>query len=183
MATTPLRNTTIFNISPKAEFIEPIVWDGKFGCPLCSFEGKDEGDLKKHYQSEEHHETYVSACKSPASTSSFYDIGSDETEREYTKRTSLAYNLGVLPSYLLVTEKYGTLWFSHGLRKANKNSLSSREKRGEVGLLSPQQYAQKQEFTHRRKRPIKTCRWNFIIEPKADERTICMFLSVSFYDV
>ena len=142
MATTPsIQHPTIFNISPKAEFCEPSVWDGKHGCPLCFFQGDNEGDLKKHYQSEEHRETYVSTCKSPAATSPFYDIRSDETEHEYTKRTSFAYNLGVLPSYLLVTEKYGTLWFSHGLRKANKNSLSSREKRGEVGLLTPQQYA------------------------------------------
>lgn len=141
MVVTPLQRTNVTLMSVKANFSEPIVWDEKFGCPLCSFEGRNEGDLKKHYQSEEHQQQYFLACKSPDANSSFYEIGSGESEHEYTKRTSLAYNLGFLPSYLSVTEKYGTLWFSHGLRKKNKNSLSSREKRGEVGLLTPQQYA------------------------------------------
>lgn len=117
MATTPLQRTNVTLMSTKPIFSEPVVWDEKFGCPLCSFEGRDEGVLKKHYQSEEHQQQYFLACKSPDANSSFYEIGSGESEHEYTKRTSLAYNLGFLPSYLSVTEKYGTLWFSHGLRK------------------------------------------------------------------
>nr|WRK65556.1 origin of replication binding protein [Marseillevirus futianmevirus] len=128
-------------MSTKAVFSEPCVWDGKHGCPLCSFKGKDIGDLKKHYQSEEHREVFVKRMKGPDASSSFYEKEEDETEQEYSKRVGLAYVLGVLPSYISVTEKYGTFWFSHALKKSHRDSLSSREKRGEVGLLSPQQYA------------------------------------------
>lgn len=141
MATTPLQTTNKFNISPKANFSEPIVWDEKFGCPLCSFEGRNQGDLKKHYQNPSHQEAYLERMKSPGSASSFYEREENETEHEYAKRTALAFVLGVLPSYVSVTEKYGAFWFSHALSKRHKNSLSSREKRGEVGLLSPQKYA------------------------------------------
>ncbi|AVR52854.1 origin of replication binding protein [Marseillevirus Shanghai 1] len=140
MATTPSHSVPVSIVSSKL-FSQPKTWDGKFGCPLCSFKGKDEGDLKKHYQGQSHRKAYASAMKSPEASSSFYEMQENETEQEYTKRVSLAYAIGFLPSYVFVTEKYGTLWFSHGLRKNNKNSLYSREKRGEVGLLTPQHYA------------------------------------------
>lgn len=141
MATTPSRDTNIFNISLKPEISEPETWDGSFGCPLCSFQGKDGGDLKKHYQSQEHREAYLGAMKSPSSSSAFYELYEGETSQEYLKRTNFAYTIGVLPSYVSVTEKYGTYWFSNAFSRKSRNSLVSREKRGEVGLLTPQQYA------------------------------------------
>ncbi|ALH06735.1 putative helicase [Port-miou virus] len=141
MATTPLQRTNVTSMSTKAIFCEPCVWDGKFGCPLCSFQGKDTGYLKKHYQSEEHRKEFLKRMKGPDANSSFYEKDEDETEQEYSKRAGLAFVLGVLPSYVSVTEKYGTFWFSHALKKSHRDSLSSRERRGEVGLLSPQQYA------------------------------------------
>ncbi|AMQ10679.1 putative helicase [Brazilian marseillevirus] len=141
MATTPIQRANIFNISLKPEISEPETWDGKFGCPLCLFRGSDQGDLKKHYQSQEHQKAYFDAMKSPSSNSPFYDIHENETQQEYLTRVSFAYILGKIPSYCSVTEKYGTFWFSHALSSKNKNSLASRQKRGEVNLPSPQKLA------------------------------------------
>ncbi|ALX27656.1 hypothetical protein GMAR_ORF282 [Golden Marseillevirus] len=133
---------TILSISSlKDNFCEPKTWDGKTSCPLCSFQGKDSGDLKRHYQSEEHKDRYLEKTKAPPSNSEFYEKRQGEDETEYTIRTSLVYSIGVIPSYLRVCQKYGTLWFSNALSKCNKNSLQSRRARGEKFLLSPQQYA------------------------------------------
>ena len=104
MVVTHLQRTNVTSMSTKPEFVEPIVWDEKFGCPLCSFEGKDEGDLKKHYQSDEHHEEFLKRMKGPNANSSFYEKDEDETEQEYSKRSGLAFVLGVLPSYVSITE-------------------------------------------------------------------------------
>ncbi|AQM73416.1 replication [Noumeavirus] len=141
MATTPIQHPTIFNISLKPEIAEPQTWDNAFGCPLCFFKGKDSGELKKHYQSQEHQKAYFTAMKSPDPKSSFYEKHTDETEKEYLRRVNFGFTVGILPSYISVVEKYGAYWFSHAFPKKSEMSLSSREKRGEVGLLSPQQFA------------------------------------------
>ncbi|BAU79923.1 replication [Tokyovirus A1] len=134
-------NTTNYNLILKPDFVEPETWDGKFGCPLCDFEGEDGGDLKRHYQSEEHRKRYSETMQPPEATSKFYERGEGEGEQEYSTRVSLAFFLGKLPRYCCVQERFGAWFFSNSFRSKHRLSKNEREKRGEVGLPSPQKLA------------------------------------------
>ncbi|BAU80052.1 replication [Tokyovirus A1] len=113
-----------------------------FACPLCVFSGSSKGDLKKHYQSEEHLSEFFKAVEKPPVTSNFWDLQDGESEEELALRTSLMYALGVLPPYLRVETRWvNTVMFSHRVAPESEESFAKRTSRGETYLSKPIEFA------------------------------------------
>lgn len=137
---TPTTTTTIF--SSYTLFYPKTFEADSFSCPLCVFSGASKGDLKRHYQSEEHLSEFFKAVDKPPVTSNFWDLQDGESEEQLIIRTNLMYALGVLPPYLKVETRWGnTVMFSHRVPPENEKSFAKRTSLGETYLSKPIEYA------------------------------------------
>ncbi|AMQ10725.1 putative replication origin-binding protein [Brazilian marseillevirus] len=126
--------------SSYSRFYPKTCGEDKLSCPLCSFQGKNKGDLKAHYSNSFHLARFSEAVKASALLSLEWERKDGESKRNWRIRTSLLQVIGIPPPYLRVTLFRGYPTFSHALKREDSDSFYERSSRGE-NLLKPIDFA------------------------------------------